>query len=76
VSSITQDTSCSKCKSSNAYTEQFNDDETGEITQCFDCNYIECYRKEIGSGKVVEDYQGYNHYYLDDDVTKDRRGVK
>ena len=64
MSNFVQDSIYTQCESTNALYEKFNDDETGHIFQCFSCNYMQVYRENVDSGKVVEDYNGYNHAYI------------
>jgi len=47
MSSFVQDWSCSKCKSNNAYYEDFKDSEEGYIFECRDCKYMEVYREDV-----------------------------
>jgi len=63
MSSFVQDWTCSKCKSENASYEDFRDSEEGYIFECNDCKYMEVYREDTDTGKVIEDYTGYEHYY-------------
>jgi len=63
MSSICGDWICSECKSTDAVNENFNDSETGHISECYQCGYMEVYRENNHTGKVIEDYQGFNHYY-------------
>jgi len=62
MSSMTEEYRCTECGSENAYEETFNDTESGHIIGCDDCGYYDVYR-ENRSGKVIEEYQGYEHYY-------------
>ena len=62
MSNITGEYCCTECGSENAYEETFNDTESGHIIGCDDCGYYDVYR-ENRSGKVIEEYQGYEHYY-------------
>ena len=41
----------------------FKDTEEGYILECLNCKYVEVYREDVDTGKVVEDYAGYEHYY-------------
>ena len=63
MSSTVCDSICNNCKSNNAVKETFNDEETGYIFECYDCKYMEVYRKNIDSEEVIEDYSGFDHYY-------------
>ena len=63
MSSFVQDWKCSKCKSDNACYEDFKDSEEGYIFECKDCKYMEVYREDVDTGKVIENYAGYEHYY-------------
>ena len=63
MSSFVQDWKCSKCKSNNACYEDFKDSEEGYIFECKDCKYMEVYRENVDTGKVIENYAGYEHYY-------------
>ena len=63
MSSFVQDWNCNKCKSNNTCYETFKDSEEGSIFECFDCKYMEVYREDVDTGKIIEDYQGYEHYY-------------
>ena len=63
MSSFVQDWKCSKCSSDNAYYEDFKDK---------DCKYIEVYREDVDTGKVIENYTGYEHYY-NNQAKKERR---
>jgi len=63
MSSISSDWVCTQCKNEKGYQENFNDSETGHILECTNCKYMEVYREDVDTGKVIEDYQGYEHYY-------------
>ena len=67
MSSSTTDTCCTQCNSTNAYLEEFDDDEIGSIEGCFDCGYYEVYREDTETGEVIEDYAGYDHAYAEED---------
>ena len=54
---------CMQCDSDNCYSEDFRDEETGHIIGCDDCGYYDVFRMNTDSGKIIEDYQGYKHYY-------------
>ena len=67
MSSTTTDTCCKQCNSTNAYSEEFDDEEIGTIEGCFDCGYYEVYREDAETGEVIEDYEGYEHPYSKED---------
>ena len=60
---MTSKTTCKLCRSDNAVTELFHDDERGYITECGDCKYTEVYRENVASNRIVEFYQGHEHQY-------------
>jgi len=72
MSSFVQDWKCSKCKSNNACYEDFKDSEEGYIFECKDCKYMEVYREDVDTGKVVEDYAGYEHYYNNEQASEQK----
>jgi predicted nucleic-acid-binding Zn-ribbon protein len=63
MSSVIGDTSCRDCGSENAYLEEFRDSEEGYIEECSDCNYTVVYREDVATGRVIEDYRGFDHFY-------------
>ena len=63
MSSMNSDWVCTQCKSEKGYQEDFNDSETGYILECPKCKYMEVYREDVDTGKIIENYQGYEHYY-------------
>ena len=67
MSSFTQDAVCSVCKSDNAYQEHFDDDEVGHIYGCFDCGYYDVLREDPDTEEIIEEYQGYDHEYREQD---------
>ena len=67
MSSMTGEWCCTECGSHNAYQETFNDDEIGHIMGCQDCGYYDVYREDVETEEVIEDYQGYDHYYAQED---------
>ena len=71
MSSTVSQAQCTQCGSDNCYSEDFRDEETGHIIGCEDCDYYEVFRMYTDSEKIIEDYQGYEHYY-----TKERRRSK
>ena len=72
MSSMTEDAVCSQCKSDNAYQEHFDDDESGHIYGCFDCGYYDVLRENPDTEEIIEEYQGYNHEYRQDDIDEGR----
>lgn len=72
MSSMSQDSVCSQCNSENAYSESFHDEEIGHIDGCFDCGYYDVYREREIDKHVIEDYQGYNHHYRQQDIDNGR----
>ena len=64
---ITEHAVCVECKSINAYQEHFKDDEIGHIIGCFNCGYYDVLRLDPDTDKVIEDYQGYKHWYRQQD---------
>ena len=73
MSSSSGDWKCSECKSINAYKETFNDEEEGHIKGCWDCGYYDVYREDIETGKVIEEFTGFNHYYAKEDISEGKR---
>jgi len=67
MSSSTGEWCCTECGSDNAYQETFSDDEVGHVMGCQDCHYYDVYREDRDTGKVIENYQGYDHEYAQDD---------
>ena len=63
MSSMSGEWQCTECNSLNAVHEDFRDDETGHISECLDCGFMDVYREKTDTGKIIEDYQGHNHYY-------------
>ena len=63
MSATVSQAQCMQCDSDNCYSEDFRDDETGHIVVCEDCGYSDVFRYNTDSGKIIEDYQGYKHYY-------------
>ena len=63
MSSIVEDWECTECKDGKGFQEHFNDSEEGHIFECLKCKYMEVYREDVDTGKIVEDYVGYEHYY-------------
>ena len=63
MSSMSSDWVCTECQSKNGFQEDFKDSEKGHVLECKDCKYMEIYREDVDTGKIVEDYKGYNHYY-------------
>ena len=63
---------CSQCKSENAYSESFHDEEIGHVDGCFDCGYYDVYREGTNNGRIIEDYRGYNHCYRQQDIDNGR----
>ena len=80
MSSMSGDWCCTECNSTNAYQEDFRDGEIGSINGCFDCGYYSVFRAEIDEddeeGDTIEDYDGYNHYYRETDISKGRASQK
>ena len=70
MSSFVQDWNCDKCKSENAFYENFKDSETGYIFECNNCKYMEVYREDTNTGEIIEDYKGYDHYYNNKQANK------
>tara|TARA_R100001244_G_scaffold127566_1_gene98161 strand:+ start:677 stop:901 length:225 start_codon:yes stop_codon:yes gene_type:complete len=68
MSSMTGEWCCSECESENAYQESFDDGETGHVMGCFDCGYYDVYREDSETGQQLEDYQGYEHVYREQDL--------
>ena len=67
MSSSTGEWCCTECGSHNAYQETFSDDEIGHVMGCQDCHYYDVYREDAETGEVIENYQGYDHQYAQDD---------
>ena len=63
MSSTVSQAQCMQCGSDNCYSEDFRDEETGHIIGCEDCNYYDVFRMNTDSEKIIENYQGYKHYY-------------
>jgi len=63
MSSIVEDWECTECKDGKGFQEHFNDSEEGHIFECLKCKYMEVYREDVDTGKIVEDYVGYEHEY-------------
>jgi len=63
MSGLVQDWNCTQCKDGKGFQETFKDTEEGYILECLNCKYMEVYREDVNTGKVVEDYTGYEHYY-------------
>jgi|TARA_R110000822_G_scaffold12402_1_gene44929 hypothetical protein len=63
MSSVASDWVCTQCNSVNGYFEHFEDSEVGHISECKDCKFMEVYREDAETGKLIEDYAGYEHYY-------------
>ena len=61
MSSMSSDWVCTQCKSTKGYQEDFNDSEIGYILECKECNYMEVYREDVNTGKIIENYTGYEH---------------
>ena len=61
MSSMSGEYRCTECGSENCHNEEFNDDESGHIISCNDCGYCDVYREDSVSGKVIEEYQGYEY---------------
>ena len=59
---------CTECDSDNCYSEDFRDEETGHIIGCDDCGYYDVFRMNTDTGKIIEDYKGYKHYYTQEKV--------
>lgn len=80
MSSMSGNSCCSECKSTNAYMENYSDDEIGKIQGCFDCGYYEVYRVELTDdyeeGEEIENYSGYKHSYREDDISEGRASKK
>ena len=80
MSSMNGNWCCTECNSTNAYQEEFRDDEIGEIYGCFDCGYYSVFRAEIDEddeeGDTIEDYHGYEHEYREDDILEGRASQK
>ena len=70
MSSFVQDWNCNKCKNENAFYENFKDSETWYIFECNNCKYMEVYREDTNTGKIIEDYKGYDHYYNNKQANK------
>ena len=70
MASFVQDWNCDKCKSKNAFYEDFKDSEMGHIFECKNCKYMEVYREDASTGEIIEDYKGYNHYYNNEQANK------
>ena len=67
MSSMTEHAVCNACKSDNAYQEHFDDDEVGHIYGCFDCGYYDVLREDPDTEEIIEEYQGYDHEYREQD---------
>ena len=63
MSSVVEDWDCTECKSGKGVQEHFKDSEEGHILECRKCKYMEVYREDVETGDIIEDYQGYKHYY-------------
>ena len=72
MSSTSEQIMCSQCKSDNAYSESIRDEEIGHVDGCFDCGYYDVYRERADNGYIIEDYQGYNHYFRQQDIDEGR----
>lgn len=54
---------CSECGNEEGTQEYFKDTETGFILECTNgCGYLEIYREDIDTGKVIQQYEGYAKY--------------
>jgi predicted nucleic-acid-binding Zn-ribbon protein len=53
MSSFVQNWNCSKCKNKNAFYEDFKD-KTGYIFECNNCKYMEVYREDTSTGKIID----------------------
>jgi hypothetical protein len=71
MSSVASDWVCTQCNSVNGYFEHFEDSEVGHISECKDCKFMEVYREDAETGKLIEDYAGYEHYY-----NKEKKNMK
>ena len=67
MSSMSGNWCCTECNSTNAYQEEFRDDEIGEIYGCFDCGFYDVLREDPDTEAIIEDYQGYDHEYREQD---------
>ena len=72
MSSIVEDWECTECKDGKGFQEHFNDSEEGHIFECLKCKYMEVYREDVDTGKIVEDYVGYEHEYNNQQANKQR----
>ena len=63
MSGLVQDWNCTQCKEGKGFQETFKDTEEGYILECLNCKYMEVYREDVDTGKVIENYAGYEHYY-------------
>ena len=70
MSGFVQDWDCTQCKDGKGFQETFKDTEEGYILECLNCKYMEVYREDVDTGKVVEDYVGYEHYYNNEQESK------
>jgi predicted nucleic-acid-binding Zn-ribbon protein len=76
MSSMTSDTTCEKCGSTNAYHEMIQDSEVGHIEGCFSCGWYDVYRADAYTSEVLEDFEGYGHPYAQEDINEGRREEK
>ena len=54
---------CTECGDEEAMNESFNDSEKGHILECVKgCGYLEIYREDAKTGKILQNYSGYKPY--------------